>query len=106
MYFNVSECILSCSISKSLGKDSNCSDALTQEGYDAYAYALNEPWNHEKIFRSTLACDDYNKEKALGKTFMQVPSRVYIIGCLLQTAVLLIFILILLIMCGLAGEIE
>ena len=44
-----------------LGQNSDCSDALTQEGYDAYAYALQDFWNHEKVFRSKLACQSNRK---------------------------------------------
>jgi len=40
-----------------VSQNSNCNDALTREGYDAYAYALQEAWHHEKIFRSREACD-------------------------------------------------
>jgi len=39
-----------------VSQNSKCIDALTREGYDAYAYALQEGWHHEKIFRSRKAC--------------------------------------------------
>jgi len=42
-----------------VSQDSKCTDVLTPEGYDPIAYA-KEPgkdvWNHQKIFKSTKAC--------------------------------------------------
>ena len=44
-----------------LGQSTDCSDALTPEGYDPFAYATNEVWHHDKIFRSKLACQSNRK---------------------------------------------
>merc|ERR1711976_1012296 len=58
-----------------VSQDSKCTDVLAPEGYDAIAYA-KEPgkdvWNHDKIFKSKMACksnikfDTGNEEVMLG----------------------------------------
>jgi len=45
-----------------VSQSSECTDALTPEGYDPYAYAL-DVWHHDKIFRSKLACQSPDRRK-------------------------------------------
>jgi len=48
-----------------VSQNSECNDAESQDGYDAYAYSLADIWHNDKIFRSKEACNSDNIGNAL-----------------------------------------